>query len=134
MEKFPNVQFYDYTKFPRRDRTIPVNYHLTFSLSGEPDSYEKAKAWFADGFNVAVVWHLDENGRLPSDFLGRRVIDGDENDVRFRDPQGVIVGLKAKGAAVKADSKFVFGVYVKKPKPVARDEAAFAEARRWTDA
>jgi hypothetical protein len=35
------------------------------------------------------------------------VIDGDANDLRFLDPTGVIVGLKAKGAAKKDTSGFV---------------------------
>ena len=30
------------------------------------------------------------------------MIDGDESDLRFRDPVGVIVGLKAKGPARQA--------------------------------
>jgi hypothetical protein len=35
------------------------------------------------------------------------VINGDESDLRFLDPKGVIVGLKAKGKAKKDLSGFV---------------------------
>ena len=40
--------------------------------------------------------------KLPKKFQGRRVIDGDQHDLRFLDPAGVIVGLIAKGSAKKA--------------------------------
>jgi len=36
-----------------------------------------------------------------------KVIDGDQDDLRFLDPDGVIVGLKAKGQARKDTSGFV---------------------------
>ena len=35
------------------------------------------------------------------------VIDGDEDDVRFNDPKGIVIGLKAKGLARKDTSGFV---------------------------
>ena len=35
------------------------------------------------------------------------VINGDESDLRFLDPRGVIVGLKAKGKARKVQTSFV---------------------------
>jgi hypothetical protein len=34
-------------------------------------------------------------------------VDGDKDDLRFLDPQGVIVGLKAKGDAKHDDTGFV---------------------------
>ena len=52
--------------------------------------------------NVAVVFH-----KLPETYLGRPVINGDETDLRFLDPKGVVVGLKAKGKAKKDTSGFV---------------------------
>ena len=44
---------------------------------------------------------------LPETFQGLRVVSGDESDLRFMDPQNVIIGLKAKGAARKDASGFV---------------------------
>jgi hypothetical protein len=51
--------------------------------------------------NVAVVFDT-----LPTTYLGRPVVNGDDTDLRFLDPQGVVVGLKAKGRAKKDTSGF----------------------------
>lgn len=99
MEAFPGVVFYDYTKVP--GRTVPANYHLTFSRSAR-NEINVIKA-IAAGRNVAVVFAKT----LPAEFMGRRVIDGDETDLRFLDDAGVIVGLKAKGKAKRDMSGFV---------------------------
>ena len=56
------------------------------------------------GVNLAVVFR---NKELPETFLGRPVINGDKDDLRFLDPKGVIVGLYAKGQAKKDNSGFV---------------------------
>ena len=94
MEMFPNVQFYDYTKLPNR-RDIPSNYHLTFSRS------ESNEHLIPQGMNVAVVFDS-----LPDVWMGRKVIDGTETDLRFLDEQNVVVGLLAKGKAKKDTSGF----------------------------
>ncbi len=57
----------------------------------------------SNGINVAVVF----KDKLPAEFLGFPVIDGDISDTRFLDSQGVIVGLKAKGKAKQDTSGFV---------------------------
>jgi hypothetical protein len=44
---------------------------------------------------------------VPDTWQGFPVINGDESDLRFLDPSGVIVGLKAKGDAKKDTSGFV---------------------------
>ena len=96
MEKFPDVQFYDYTKWPASRRLKqPENYHLTYSFSEKANAELQSIAWKNRGSNTAVVF----SGGLPSTFLNRPVIDGDESDLRFMDPSGVIVGLKTKGKA-----------------------------------
>jgi hypothetical protein len=104
MNLYPEVQFYDYTKWMPKERKELGNYHLTYSRAEDtPDSYVttvvKAK------HNVAVVF----NSRLalPTTFLGFPVIDGDRTDLRYLDPKGVIVGLLAKGDAKKDTSGFV---------------------------
>mgnify|MGYP006279108979 CR=1 FL=1 len=99
-ERFPNVQFYDYTKVPHRKTAHIPNYHLTFSLA--EDNVEDANWAIKNGMNVAVVFD-----RLPETYLGCTVINGDETDLRFLDPPGVIVGLKAKGRAKKDVTGFV---------------------------
>ena len=107
MEEFPNVNFYDYTKgFTRMmawlNGKMPDNYHLTFSRS-EETSDDRIKKILSLGGNVAVVFR----GSLPKTYLGFHVVDGDENDLRFKDKKGVIVGLVEKGLAKKDETGFV---------------------------
>ena len=104
--QFPEIQFYDYTKVIKRayqDR--PSNYHITLSYSeADPDYAEQVLTAVREtGTNAAVVFR----DKLPKTFKGLRVIDGDKDDLRFLDPQGVIVGLKAKGKAKNDRSGFV---------------------------
>lgn len=99
--EFSDVQFYDYTKIPTRFKGLPENYSLTFSRA--ESNHDDAAALLADGHNVAVVFA----DTLPGKYLGRVVIDGDAHDLRFTDPRGVVVGLKAKGKARKDTSGFV---------------------------
>lgn len=99
-QMFPTVQFYDYTKIIGRKVSHIPNYHLTFSKADGNDMDVRIAA--SNGMNVAAVFH-----KLPEQYIGRTVINGDETDLRFLDPKGVIVGLKAKGRAKKDVSGFV---------------------------
>ena len=81
MEMFPEVQFYDYSKLP--GRKVPANYDLTVSYSGANKSYARKVA--KTPHNISVVFR----DRLPETFLGREVINGDENDLRFKDKRNV---------------------------------------------
>ena len=100
IEKFPQVQFYDYTKVLGRKVAHLPNYHLTFSAADGNDA-DVAEA-VKQGMNVAAVFD-----RLPAEYMGRTVINADEDDLRFLDPKGVIAGLKAKGRAKKDNTGFV---------------------------
>lgn len=110
IQKFPSVQFYDYTKSPFRaiqfgKGDFPTNYNLTFSRSEKNDAAVLCVA--ATGANIAVVF----SGKvLPATYLGRRVVNGDENDLRFLDEKNVIVGLSSKGKAKADKSGFVVNV------------------------
>jgi len=99
-EAFPEVQFYDYTKMRNRKVTHLKNYHLTFSKADGNDLDVRLAA--EAGMNIAAVFK-----NVPESYIGRPVINGDETDLRFLDPKGVIVGLKAKGKAKKDTSGFV---------------------------
>lgn len=99
-QMFPQVQFYDYTKINNRKVSHIPNYHLTFSKADGNDM--DVRIAMSNGMNVAVVFK-----EMPETYLGRKVINGDETDLRFLDPKGVIVGLKAKGKAKKDTSGFV---------------------------
>ena len=107
VEKFPQVQFYDYTKHLKRfmryvEGKLPSNYHLTFSRDETtPDTLVKSLC--ASGGNVAVVFRK----KLPKTWLGIEVIDGDDSDLRFEDGNGKIVGLVEKGKAKDDDTGFV---------------------------
>lgn len=95
--EFETVQFYDYTKLPKAWQRTRANYHLTFSLheSNLPMALEAME----HGLNVAVVFDTRKGQPLPEFWHGRPVIDGDLHDMRFLDPAGVVVGLRAKGPA-----------------------------------
>lgn len=104
MARFPELVFYDYTKIMNR-RNIPENYSLTLSYSEASEAYAErvVAASKESDQNVAVVF----NGKVPRNFMGRPVVNGDKDDMRFLDPLGVIVALKAKGPAKKDESGFV---------------------------
>jgi hypothetical protein len=106
-EMFPWVPFYDYTKIPNRRRALDIpNYSLTFSYSQRPEFagiVSKAREVYGSRVNVAVVFA----GALPQTFMGRRVVSGDDTDLRFLDPDDVVVGLTAKGRAKKDVLGFV---------------------------
>lgn len=98
---FPDTIFYDYTKVPKRKP--PSNYHLTFSRAETMTNHKHVLQAIKDDQNIAVVFR----GALPSAYLGLPVISGDDSDLRFLDPTGHIIGLKAKGKAKKDTSGFV---------------------------
>jgi hypothetical protein len=92
---FPTVQFYDYTKvLGRKVKDIP-NYHLTFSKADGNDA-DVAEA-LLQGMSVVAVY----------DKIPAGVPSADETDLRFLDPKGIMLGLKAKGRAKKDYSGFV---------------------------
>ena len=111
-EAFPRVQFYDYTKIPNR-RGIPRDYDLTFSYSGAPLYAPYVQRAIANGERIAVVFRnraivesMLANGES---FMGLTVVDGDDSDIRHRDPKSAIVALYAKGKAKRDTSGFVVG-------------------------
>ena len=95
IEKFPTVQFYDYTKVLGRKVKHLENYHLTFSKADGNDA-DVAEA-LLQGMSVVAVY----------DKIPAGVPSADETDLRFLDPKGVMLGLKAKGRAKKDYSGFV---------------------------
>jgi hypothetical protein len=92
---FPTVQFYDYTKVLGRKVSQYFNYHLTFSKADGNDA-DVAEA-LMQGMSVVAVYDAIPEG-VPS---------ADETDLRFLDPKGIMLGLKAKGRAKKDYSGFV---------------------------
>lgn len=118
MDAFPNVQFYDYTKIYDRLGKTPRNYHLTFSASEiNTELWKKA---LERGFQVAMVFgsqpgkvskatkeYIKTPDPLPKTYHGYKVIDGDDTDLTFTRPKGVIIGLRMKGKAENDTTGFV---------------------------
>lgn len=106
-DTFPNVQFYDYTKNPKRfNKLQPSNYHLTFSRSEDNDN--DVDTVLSNGGNVAVVFGVKKVDDLPTTYKGYKVINGDETDLRFLDEKNVVIGLKYKlitGKGTKGQNK-----------------------------
>ena len=99
VKTFPQLQVYDYTKNPKPWLRIRPNYHLTFSRSGTNDT-ECLQA-LEHGVNVSAVFARGVS--MPSTLWGYPVINGDQHDLRFLDPKGVIVGLTSKGQSAKKE-------------------------------
>jgi len=107
-EHFPELQFYDYTKDPKRVINNKYkNYHLTFSRSEENNN--TCLDLLELGHNVAFVFAKDiyKDVVIKGKFLNWDLVDGDESDLRFLDKQGVIVALKSKGDGRNDTSGFV---------------------------
>lgn len=107
MEAFPEVIFYDYTKILGRNKALTLpNYSLTFSLAEDND--KRAVKALSEGYNVAVVMNVKRKEEKPAMWSGYPVVNGDETDLRFLDPNGGhIVALFPKGKASKDTTGFV---------------------------
>jgi len=117
IERFPELQWYDYTKLHNR-KGLPENYSLTWSYSQASKAYsDRLGDVIKSGMNAAAVFRK----RVPAFFAGFPCIDGDKHDLRFLDEKGVIVGLKAKGKAIYDKSGFVIG-----EKPVYDEPSGFS--------
>jgi hypothetical protein len=104
---FPDVQFYDYTKILGRKVKDITNYHLTFSAADGNDT-DVLRA-IAEGLNVATVFGIKKTEAMPETYNGLPVFNGDDSDLRFLDPKGVVDGLYAKGKA----KGIIVGLYAK---------------------
>jgi len=105
IQEFPNVQFYDYTKILGRKVNGLANYQLTFSAADGNDL--DVRRAIKEGYNVATVFGIKKSQLMPETYEGMPVFNGDDSDLRFLDPKGVVVGLYAKGKAKKDTSGFV---------------------------
>jgi hypothetical protein len=111
-EYFNKVQFYDYTKSPKRMGLNYPNYHLTFSRSEDLKNIEHSRKFLLNGLNVATVvsrelyFELLNNDQILIEGKKINVVNGDENDLRFLDPLNSLIVLKAKGDAKKDKSGF----------------------------
>ncbi len=105
LEIFPEVQFYEYTKVADRVELMKQysNYDVTFSYTGY--NLNKCQQMLLNKIRVAVVFK-----NVPENFLGYPVISGDDYDMRYKDDQAVIVGLKYKRVRTKLTNNIKFVV------------------------
>jgi len=103
--EFPSLQFYDYTKHAKAWLRQRANYHVTFSRTEE--NARECQAALERGVNVAIVFAVKKKHPLPATWGGYPVVDGDLSDLRFLDPPGHIVGVRAKGSAKHDRTGFV---------------------------
>lgn len=105
-EMFCSVQFYDYTKHTptsRPAKTIPKNYHLTYSVS-ERTTLRTLQNCKDIGRPLAVVVEI-RSGKLPGKssmreipgtWGGMQTIDGDSSDARYLAPPQSVTILRRK--------------------------------------
>ena len=98
----PDVVLYDYTKDNvaawRGHRGLsPVHSTLSYNVKNG----EECRNFLHYGGTVAVVFRTRDPAAFPKTWNGYPVINGDETDIRFRDPAGTVVGLTAKGSAMR---------------------------------
>jgi hypothetical protein len=108
-KRHPDCFFYDYTKSPTRakawaDGKYEANEHVTYSYAETEKNQKGADEVAVAGGNIAVVFRTSDVTDFPETFLGLKVLNADENDIRFRDPRRSCAGLKAKGPLAKRDT------------------------------
>ena len=105
---------YDYTKsLARALRSLRFDSAINLTLSYSGRNWQDCAEFLRQGGNVAMVFKVKRDEPLPLTFVrGDKqwfVINGDENDRRYKDPltvSGAIVGLRAKGN-IDMNSPFV---------------------------
>jgi len=94
--QFSAWNWYGYTKV-RKYLAAETPMHFTYSWS-ERSVFSDALSLTAQGINVAIPFYdcRTLEPTIPDMWYGIPVWNGDRNDLRYLDPAGVIVGLKAK--------------------------------------
>lgn len=99
LSKLPRFTLYDYTKSLARMKCRPQWYDLTLSYSGH--NWKDCKFVLDNEIGrVAMVFY----GDVPEEYEGYKVVRGDDDDYRFLDDPGLIVGLTYKSTGKENDS------------------------------
>jgi hypothetical protein len=103
LDKFQDVQFYDYTKVASRVELLNKydNYDLTFSYNGH--NWDECVQMLNNNIRVGVVFL-----KVPETYMGYEVINGNDYDMRYLDPKDVIIGLPYKKVRNKLDNNSTF--------------------------
>lgn len=111
-----DAQIYDYTKHYLRmvrfcKGDLPPNLYLTFSRS--ENNWDKCLDILNRGRNISVPFTINKvmrpeiNVPLPELYEGFPVFNGEDDDLRFLDPQQHIIGIKTKGMGFWDKSGFI---------------------------
>jgi len=104
MSLYPEIQFYDYSKWSPLDRKdIAQTYDMTYSVS-EDYSVNDIVTAIANGHRLAMIVPTKNDANVTSITIGDTVIpcvNGDKSDERFLEPTGVIVLLRVKRVTSK---------------------------------
>lgn len=120
-ERFPNIQFYDYTKIVKRAynavrKDWPANYSIVLSQSGANYKYSQDcyKAHRDTGIPMIMVVRNKAMVASALRVNERRgfanSVDGDKDDLRFLDKPGSVIYLAAKGKAKRDTTGFVMDI------------------------
>jgi hypothetical protein len=117
----PHVKTYDYTKIPPTKWSWCLkNYTRTYSVS-ERSTAGDIRAAFKRGANCAIVVDVRKGDPIPETFTTRGVtrptIDGDLNDLRFKDEPDHYVILRWKGSRARLARALAAGWALTVPTP-----------------
>lgn len=103
-DRFPNINFFDYTKMAKRLTKLPRNYELMFSYS-KAIAYEKQ---VAVALNTDAPMSVVGIGPMPDRYLGKDVVSGDISDIENLKHRNKVLWLTyklAKGKDVKPEEE-----------------------------
>jgi hypothetical protein len=95
VDAHPDVIFNDYTKLDIPTGKVAENVYRCKSAT-EHTTRDQFLDYAVRGLNHAVPFNIPRGADLPKYFHGIPVVDGDIDDLRFLDDDGVIVGLRFK--------------------------------------
>ncbi|NQY24724.1 MAG: hypothetical protein COA66_04670 [Arcobacter sp.] len=121
MELFPEVTFFDYTKYDikKSRKKLPSNYHLTYSRAGKQkgilvDNWEYLNGLLKDNIDVAIIFSKKMKSKILEESFhnGIKVIDGDiynyrAYDLYQRENTGLIVAIEAARKTELTRSGFI---------------------------
>lgn len=112
LESLNNLIFYGYTKNPKilESSTKLKNFDYTFSFSGY--NWKLCEYYLNNNIcNVSVVF---KTKKMPENYLGFQVLNGDENDQRLKSIEGTgkIIALKFKNPIVKGTKSYKASKFV----------------------
>ena len=110
-EYFNRVQFYDYSKDPRRSKGENDNYHLTYSIHHSKSMGLKHYiiARNNPSFSCYVLVY-GKKDNMPAHYIGSKVVSGDNHDLTFMNSTDTILGLKFKGSLKNSELGKISGL------------------------